>query len=589
MPFKSVLTASMCPFCNEWEDDLARMMRELPNSPSRFSSGSPIVSEKQLCKHVGRHLEQLSLFALPRRHEEDDDQDRQRGSDALSEDSSHADTDAASDDNLPERAMTTRGHLERLQNGLHRLQSLIDLGYQDPQILNIQVLKAQISGLQNVMTEADKLETKGSEPLESFQKELLLEAQDIQEQLSELLKVPEVEEVLGQTTSTIEGLAPLEETVTLVSENKESRMQPARPTAASYVEPADVSDKAGELKSKESDQAEENADPTQSTDTPPNARWTKINRSLVDPQALAEGAEEFEEQDDHVIVWRVLTREEVQKYADRTATIRGTSPVLGSELSALNEPERSLAAGAREQRSESPDKAGHEAALETDRGEKRLRGRILEAESKRYEKARTDREERESFSPELEPAQTLEEQDEDRGEESVEAAKRRQIARVAGESEEDYLTRLRDTRARWAARAERAEQETRAGLKMDAERLSRKARVGDKEALNEPRMNSGAGEKEEEEQRVSFDGVVKEAEEEEKENQRKLERMQPIWKLPDAAEAGERQTRPEEAEGKSAEARRELVDRCIDIERRTSALSTEPETGPNYEEGSSAS
>ena len=57
---------------------------------------------------------------------------------------------------------------------------------------------------------------------------------------------------------------------------------------------------------------------------PPGARWTKINRLLVNPAALEAAQERFEERDDYVIVLRVLTREEVQKLADKTKEIRGT-------------------------------------------------------------------------------------------------------------------------------------------------------------------------------------------------------------------------------------------------------------------------
>jgi hypothetical protein len=53
-----------------------------------------------------------------------------------------------------------------------------------------------------------------------------------------------------------------------------------------------------------------------------NARWTKIDRRLVNPQALEEAKERFEERMDFVIVLRVLTKEEIQKLADRTLEIR---------------------------------------------------------------------------------------------------------------------------------------------------------------------------------------------------------------------------------------------------------------------------
>ncbi|KUJ18784.1 uncharacterized protein LY89DRAFT_505055 [Mollisia scopiformis] len=59
-------------------------------------------------------------------------------------------------------------------------------------------------------------------------------------------------------------------------------------------------------------------------DIPPDARWTKISRKLVNPAALEAGKERFEARDDFVIVLRVLSREEIQAYADVTQRIRAT-------------------------------------------------------------------------------------------------------------------------------------------------------------------------------------------------------------------------------------------------------------------------
>lgn len=55
---------------------------------------------------------------------------------------------------------------------------------------------------------------------------------------------------------------------------------------------------------------------------PPGARWTKIDRRLVNPEALEEAKERFEERLDCLIVLRVLDRDEIQKLADRTKEIR---------------------------------------------------------------------------------------------------------------------------------------------------------------------------------------------------------------------------------------------------------------------------
>ena len=56
---------------------------------------------------------------------------------------------------------------------------------------------------------------------------------------------------------------------------------------------------------------------------PPGARWTKINRQLVNPAALEASHERFEERDEYVIVLRVLTREEIERFAALTTEIRG--------------------------------------------------------------------------------------------------------------------------------------------------------------------------------------------------------------------------------------------------------------------------
>ncbi|KAH8725503.1 hypothetical protein GQ44DRAFT_772166 [Phaeosphaeriaceae sp. PMI808] len=57
-------------------------------------------------------------------------------------------------------------------------------------------------------------------------------------------------------------------------------------------------------------------------DIPIGARWTRIDRRLVNPEALEEAKERFEERMDCVIVLRVLTKQEIQKLADRTKKIR---------------------------------------------------------------------------------------------------------------------------------------------------------------------------------------------------------------------------------------------------------------------------
>ncbi|OQE06358.1 hypothetical protein PENVUL_c018G03184 [Penicillium vulpinum] len=58
---------------------------------------------------------------------------------------------------------------------------------------------------------------------------------------------------------------------------------------------------------------------------PPGARWTKVDRRLVNPEALEAGNERFEESSDYVMILRVLTKEEILAYATKTQEIRGMS------------------------------------------------------------------------------------------------------------------------------------------------------------------------------------------------------------------------------------------------------------------------
>ncbi|KIW70637.1 hypothetical protein, variant [Phialophora macrospora] len=55
---------------------------------------------------------------------------------------------------------------------------------------------------------------------------------------------------------------------------------------------------------------------------PPNARWTKISRALVNPEALEKAHERYEERDDYVIILRVVSREDIMKLAEKTKEIR---------------------------------------------------------------------------------------------------------------------------------------------------------------------------------------------------------------------------------------------------------------------------
>jgi hypothetical protein len=73
---------------------------------------------------------------------------------------------------------------------------------------------------------------------------------------------------------------------------------------------------------------------------PKDAKWTKIDRRLVNPEALDLAQLRYEERLDCVIVLKVLTKEEIQALADKTAEIRGTSRAfLGVFLTSTAEKE----------------------------------------------------------------------------------------------------------------------------------------------------------------------------------------------------------------------------------------------------------
>ena len=59
-----------------------------------------------------------------------------------------------------------------------------------------------------------------------------------------------------------------------------------------------------------------------SEEPPQNARWTKIDRRLVNPEALDEAGERYEYREDYLIVLRPLPRDRIQQLADRTKEIR---------------------------------------------------------------------------------------------------------------------------------------------------------------------------------------------------------------------------------------------------------------------------
>jgi len=94
-----------------------------------------------------------------------------------------------------------------------------------------------------------------------------------------------------------------------------------RPEAIAHEE--EVERTLSEREEEASNECQRTDDMEKDKDTPPDARWTKISRRLVNPEALTEAKEPHEERPGFVIVTRVLKRQEIQRLADRTSAIRG--------------------------------------------------------------------------------------------------------------------------------------------------------------------------------------------------------------------------------------------------------------------------
>ncbi|KAI9672650.1 MAG: hypothetical protein M1831_000085 [Alyxoria varia] len=121
------------------------------------------------------------------------------------------------------------------------------------------------------------------------------------------------DDLMSDEPSTVESRAGRENRVRIVEPSKEKdkpRGILRKPTDKFPEDPNPIREGVAPLKD------------AKDKDAPPGARWTKILRKYVNPEALNEAQERFEERQDHVIVLRVLNKADVQKYADRTKEIR---------------------------------------------------------------------------------------------------------------------------------------------------------------------------------------------------------------------------------------------------------------------------
>ena len=122
-----------------------------------------------------------------------------------------------------------------------------------------------------------------------------------------------------------QGERPVSVTPTVIphASNRMSVQQPAHstqpPSAAQGLEQAPAQALSSESKSiQEASQQQLQTGASTPDRLPPSPRWTKISKSVVSPLVLEQMGEDFEEQEEHVIVKRVVPHEELQELANRT-------------------------------------------------------------------------------------------------------------------------------------------------------------------------------------------------------------------------------------------------------------------------------
>ena len=94
------IPASECPFCTEWETKLRQ------TNPTIKEDAVVVVTPQQFMKHVGSHMQQLALFAIPRGYTEGDDDAESGASVAVARDVKNGSSDLGDRTELVEKTTT---------------------------------------------------------------------------------------------------------------------------------------------------------------------------------------------------------------------------------------------------------------------------------------------------------------------------------------------------------------------------------------------------------------------------------------------------------------------------------------------------
>lgn len=348
--------AQDCPFCHDWADILCQMAD--PRGKAAVGAGSVAVSASRFKRHVAMHQEQLAIFALPRAREDDDSPGSASVVETRGTDSS---------DEGP-GVPTLRGQSQDAPSSLQGTGTLPDPAVRAEAELNLPVWVRRSMRLARKMKDQYENENLDLQPY--YAKSLLLDEEPEQER--DVDDEPPLNHFDGNGDDPLLDARYQSEPPTAPihvqsegSEEKYARSGEGRDPGGApgpdiareqyeYTRPGEVvrHDRArarsrpsrdpywpsdaprpsqtdgtqgGDAASTTVPDAASTTAPDDKSNwaAPPGARWTKINRAIVNPEALTIGKERFEIRDDFVIVLRALSKEEIQAYAAATQVLRG--------------------------------------------------------------------------------------------------------------------------------------------------------------------------------------------------------------------------------------------------------------------------
>lgn len=259
-----------------------------------------VAGAMQLQKHLGRHLEEIALFALPSEETESDEDSDSQSSSLVGEEpnpppSCSQDINILCDTCQADR-LTRYYHCSTCDYGSFDIcQRCFDMGNWCQNREHSMVEHCADRSLERSKVHHWQGSSEGPEVLPLTSKRIT-PMNDIG---GSEVAAKQSYSGLNQARPGVEQLDPLD---ALLNTN----ILPGRPNPFESVSDGEVS------------VAKEEASADRPSDAPRHARWTKLDRKLVTPEALKAGNEELEETGNHLVVWRVLTRDEIDAYARKS-------------------------------------------------------------------------------------------------------------------------------------------------------------------------------------------------------------------------------------------------------------------------------